>query len=237
MRFLDAAAAAGRIDGMQPAVERIGRCAGRPVFVYGDPDVDGIAATAIMVELLRRMGAPVRWRIPPGGRHGLPDGGRAGGSHGGCGARVCVDCSIGPAESREAARSGIDVLVVDHHRPIDASPLDSCRRRYGCSIPRSRGAAGAERLAAGAVALKLAEAVRQAARAGGEHDVAATQLPYDLAMLSTLADRMPLTGESRRITALASTRWRGRTARAPGAVAAGRAVRVGAERRSGSAAP
>ena len=191
-----------RIDGMQSAVERIGRCAGRPVFVYGDPDVDGIAATAIMVELLRRMGAPVRWRIPPGGRHGLPDGGVREARTAGAELVVCVDCSIGPAESREAARSGIDVLVVDHHRPIDALPLDSLPETVRVLNPALSGAAGAERLAAGAVALKLAEAVRQAANAGGAHDVAATQLPYDLAMLSTLADRMPLTGESRRITAL-----------------------------------
>ena len=191
-----------RIEGMRSAVERVGRCAGRPVFVFGDPDVDGIAATAIMVELLRQTGAQVRWRIPPGGRHGLPDGGIREARTAGAELVVCVDCSIGPAESREAARNGIDVLVVDHHRPIDSLPPDSLPETVRVLNPALSGGKGAECLAAGAVALKLAEAVRQAAQAGGAREVAATQLPYDLAMLSTLADRMPLTGESRRITAL-----------------------------------
>ena len=191
-----------RIEGMRSAVERVGRCAGRPVFVFGDPDVDGIAATAIMVELLRQTGAQVRWRIPPGGRHGVPDGGIREARTAGAELVVCVDCSIGPAESREAARNGIDVLVVDHHRPIDSRPSDSLPETVRVLNPALSGGKGAECLAAGAVALKLAEAVRRAAPAGAAREVAATQLPYDLAMLSTLADRMPLTGESRRITAL-----------------------------------
>ncbi len=191
-----------RIDGMRAAVERIGRCAGRQVFVYGDPDVDGIAATAIMVELLRRAGARVRWRIPPGGRHGMPDGGVREARNAGAALVVCVDCSIGPAEYREATRSGIDVLVVDHHRPLDSLPFESQPETALVVNPALSGREGSDGLAAGAVALKLAEAVRQAREEGGADPVAAAQFPYDLAMLSTLADRMPLTGESRRITAL-----------------------------------
>ena len=195
-----------RIDGMPAAVERIGRCAGRQVFVYGDPDVDGIAATAIMVELLRRAGAQVRWRIPPGGRHGVPDGGVREARDAGAALVVCVDCSIGPSESREATRSGIDVLVVDHHPPLDppldSLPFDSLPETALVVNPALSGRRGSDVLAAGAVALKLAEAVRQAQEEDGAGPVAAAQLPYDLAMLSTLADRMPLTGESRRITAL-----------------------------------
>ena len=191
-----------RIDGMRAAVERIGRCADRQVFVYGDPDVDGIAATAIMVELLRRAGAQVRWRIPPGGRHGVPDGGVREALDAGAALVVCVDCSIGPAESREATRSGIDVLVVDHHPPLDSLPGESLPETALVVNPALSGRRGSDVLAAGAVALKLAKAVRQAQEEGRADPVAAAQLPYDLAMLSTLADRIPLTGESRRITAL-----------------------------------
>ncbi len=191
-----------RIDGMRAAVERIGRCAGRQVFVYGDPDVDGIAATAIMVELLRRAGARVRWRIPPGGRHGVPDGGVREARTAGAALVVCVDCSIGPAESREATRSGIDVLVVDHHPPLDSLPPDSLPDTALVLNPALSGREGSDGLAAGAVALKLAEAVWRASGEGGAHPVIAAGLPYDLAMLATLADRIPLTGESRRITAL-----------------------------------
>lgn len=188
-----------RIDGMRAAVERIGRCGGGLVFVYGDPDVDGIAATAIMVELLRRAGGRVRWRIPPGGRHGLPEGGVREACRAGAELVVCVDCSIGPAESREASRSGIDVLVVDHHPPIDARTLGALPETVLMLNPALSQDGGPERLAAGAVALRLAESVHQAPDDG--RGVAAVALPYDLAMLSTLADRIPLTGESRLITA------------------------------------
>ena len=203
-----------RIDGMRAAVERIGRCGGRQVCVFGDPDVDGIAATAIMVELLGRLGARVRWRIPSGGRHGLRTGEVREAQEAGAELVVCVDCTIGPAEAREASRSGIDVLVVDHHPSLDHPSLDHPSLDHPSldhpsldDVPATAlmlnpalsGGGGSDRLAAGAVALKLAEAVRQAP--GGGHEVVASELPYDLAMLSTLADRMPLTGESRRIAA------------------------------------
>ena len=65
--------------------------------------------------------------------------------------------------------------------------------------PVLAGGAGADRMSAGAVALKLVEAVHGAT--GGREGRIAPEPPYDLAALSTLADRMPLTGENRRITA------------------------------------
>ena len=176
------------IAGMPAAAERIGRCGGQRVLVFGDPDVDGIAATAIVVELVRRQGARVRWRIPAGGRHGLRADDLHSAREAGAGLLICVDCSIGDAEAAAAARAGIDVLVVDHHRPLDRLPAEV----IVLNPQRAGRDDRTDRLAAGAVALKLAEAVQADP---------AFALPYDLAALSTLADRMPLTGENRRITA------------------------------------
>lgn len=188
-------APAPRLHGMPAAVERLRRCGGQPVYVFGDPDVDGIAATAIMVELLRRVGARVRWRIPPGGRHGLRAGDLRSAQEAGAGLLVCVDCTIGHAEAAQAARRGIDVLVVDHHRPLDGVPATVVA--LNPAVPE--GGRSDHRLAAGAVALRLAGAVRDAGEGPGRPG--APELPYDLAALSTVADRMPLTGENRRITA------------------------------------
>ncbi len=183
------------LHGMRAAVERIGGCCGEPVYVFGDPDVDGIAATAIMVELLRGAGARVRWRVPAGGRHGLRASDLQRAQEADAGLLVCVDCTIGPAEAAQAARRGTDVLVVDHHRPLDGVPATAVVLN-----PAVPGGGGLDhRLAAGAVALRLAGAVREAMDGTGR--AAAPELPYDLAALSTLADRMPLTGENRRITA------------------------------------
>lgn len=194
-------APAPRLHGMPAAVERLRRCGGQSVYVFGDPDVDGIAATAILVELLRRVGARVRWRIPPGGRHGLRAGDLRAAQEAGAGLLVCVDCTIGHAEAAQAARSGIDVLVVDHHRPLDGVP----ETVVVLNPAAPEGGRSDHRLAAGAVALRLAGAVRDAGEEPGRSDAPgrphAPGLPYDLAALSTLADRMPLTGENRRITA------------------------------------
>lgn len=192
------AAPAPRLHGLPAAVERLRRYGGQPVYVFGDPDVDGIAAAAILVELLRGVGARVRWRIPPGGRHGLRAGDLRSAQEADAGLLVCVDCTIGHAEAAWAARNGIDVLVVDHHRPLDGVPATVVM--LNPAVPE--GGRSDHRLAAGAVALRLAGAVRDAlgrSDAPGRPD--APELPYDLAALSTLADRMPLTGENRRITA------------------------------------
>lgn len=183
------------LAGMRAAVELISGCRGKPVYVFGDPDVDGIAATAIMVELLRSAGAQVRWRVPAGGRHGLRAGDLQRAQEAGAGMLVCVDCTIGPADAAQAARSGAEVLVVDHHRPLDGVP----KTAVVLNPAVSGGGDSERRLAAGGVALRLAEAVRAAA--DGPCHAAASELPYDLAALSTLADRMPLTGENRCITA------------------------------------
>ena len=183
-----------RIDGMEAAVERLCRCAGQRVFVFGDPDVDGIAATAILVELLRGLGARVRWRIPPGGRHGLHADDLRSAQEAGEQLVICVDCTIAEAEAAEAARIGLEVLVVDHHPPLDRVPETVLMLN-----PVLAGGTGADRMAAGAVALKLVEAVQ--GTTGGREGRIAPEPPYDLAALSTLADRMPLTGENRRITA------------------------------------
>lgn len=183
------------LSGMREAVERIAGCRGEPVYVFGDPDVDGIAAAAIMVELLRGAGARVRWRVPAGGRHGLRAADLQRAQESGAGLLVCVDCTIGPAEAAQAARSGTDVLVVDHHRPLDGVPATA----VVLNPAAAPGGESEHRLAAGAVALRLAGAVRAAGDGTGM--AAAGELPYDLAALSTLADRMPLTGENRCITA------------------------------------
>src|SRR5512143_4029481 len=52
--------------GMHPSVERLLWAAENqePIAVYGDYDVDGVTATALMVEVLSCLGADVRWYIP-----------------------------------------------------------------------------------------------------------------------------------------------------------------------------
>ena len=55
-----------RLKGMREAVERLRKAldAGEKMLVYGDYDADGVCSTALMIRLLRRLGANFDYYIP-----------------------------------------------------------------------------------------------------------------------------------------------------------------------------
>lgn len=93
---------------------------GSNIVVYGDYDVDGIAATTFMMELALLKGASVRYYIPHRFKQGYgfhPDVvetiARAKRR---CDLLVVVDCGTQSADAVNVARSrGIPVVVFDHH--------------------------------------------------------------------------------------------------------------------------
>jgi single-stranded-DNA-specific exonuclease len=105
---------------MQVAVNRIRRAIveKEQIFLYGDYDVDGITATALLYQCLRMLKACVDYYIP----HRLLEGY---GIHASSmpalhekGAKLIItlDCGISGYEAVEAANAlGIDVIVTDHH--------------------------------------------------------------------------------------------------------------------------
>lgn len=173
----DMARAAARIRG---AVD-----AGEAICVYGDYDVDGVCASAILSGWLRSEGAQVEVYLPS--RHsegyGLNEhavreiAGRAK-------LMVTVDCGVtSVALVALAKRLGLDVIVTDHHEPGEALP--------DCPVvnPLLGGYPFAHLCGAG-VAWKLVWAL------GGE----GAAMPWvDVAALATVADVVPLTGENRAI--------------------------------------
>ena len=109
-RFRDMDRAAARLA---DAVE-----AGTPVGVFGDYDVDGAAAAALLVNVLGMLGLPVDVHIPDRMREGY--GPNAAALHAlqerGAGLIITVDCGINAhAPLAAVASTGIDVIVVDHH--------------------------------------------------------------------------------------------------------------------------
>ena len=93
---------------------------GSKVLVYGDYDVDGIAATTFMMELALLKRARVRYYIPhrynqgygfhPGVVQNLVKSGLK------CDLLVVVDCGTNNSEAADVARSfGIPVIIFDHH--------------------------------------------------------------------------------------------------------------------------
>jgi len=192
----------------EPAVARIRRAiAGREtILVWGHDDLDGITSVAIICRLLTDLQARVRYHIPQKGkeRHGL-NGELAAELVGGSpGLVVTVDCGITNREQVAFLHSkGIDVVVTDHHEVTEPMPeaVANVDPKRPDSIYPYRGLAGA------GVALKLAMGVaRTVLGLLAAEFISVQPQQFAMAVLGTLADRVPLTGENRTIVAASMRR-------------------------------
>ncbi len=160
------------------------------VVVFGDYDVDGVCSTAILIRVLRAIGADPAWRLPSREEgYGLSEDAVRELAEQGAGLIVTVDCGVtAVAEVALARELGVEVVVTDHHRP--GATLPDCP-----IVHPALGGYPFEHLCGAAVALKLSEALRRAAGV----DPAGADADLDLAGLATLCDMVPLVGENRRI--------------------------------------
>jgi single-stranded-DNA-specific exonuclease len=188
------------------------RADGERVLVFGDFDADGLTGLAILLLVLRRLGIDaipyVPSRLEEG--HGLSRAAvRAAREHG-ASVIVTVDCgSTSQSEIAEAQAAGIDVLVTDHHRvPTESPPALAIvnPQRIDSRYPERR-------LAGSGVAFKLGQLLLADEPGGPE---AALDLA-DLATIGSVADVVPILGETRAIVRLGLDRLR--TAPRPGIVA------------------
>ena len=181
---------------IEKAIQRIQKAllSGEKVAVYGDFDVDGISATALLVKGLEWLGGHVMPYIPHRLQegHGLNSYALAELREHGASLVITADCGItGTAQMRETHKPclpALDMIITDHHLPMEELPpaiavVDPKRRdsRYPFSD-----------LAGVGVVYKLLQALYQGL--GKEND--ARQF-LDLVALGTVADMMPLIGENR----------------------------------------
>jgi len=99
---------------------------GETVAIFGDYDVDGATSAALLVLLLRRLGAEPIVYIPDRLMEGYGPSGKALVELKARGAAlaICVDCGAQAFEAlEEAHRAGLDVIVVDHHQCASLLPL------------------------------------------------------------------------------------------------------------------
>ncbi|MBQ2246694.1 MAG: single-stranded-DNA-specific exonuclease RecJ, partial [Selenomonadales bacterium] len=180
------------MKGIDKAVERIQTAIenGEKIVVYGDYDVDGITATSLMMRVLKELGADVAYFIP--NRHtegyGLNSDSLAEliELHG-AKVIVSVDCGITSVSEAETMPSGVDLIITDHHQPLDILP-----NAYVVINPKQEGCDYPEKMLAGVgVAFKLCQALWQTMR-----NEELTRY-YDLVALGTIADIVPLVGENR----------------------------------------
>lgn len=176
--------------------------AGQRITVYGDYDVDGVCASALLVDFLRSLEASVDYYIPDRRLEGY-------GVHVEAVNEIAersdllitVDCGITAHEALAAARNaGLDVIVVDHHQVPEELPVArACLnpQRDDCRYPfKSLCATGVAFLLA--VGLRRCLRERAAFEHGDEPDVRPL---LDLVALATVADMVPMTGTNRVLVA------------------------------------
>lgn len=162
------------------------------VVVYGDYDVDGTTATAIVYSFLKEFGVKVDHYIPHRYKdgYGISEDGIAFAIENKVDLIVSVDCGITAVEEAKYARAkGIDLIICDHHTAGDIIPdavavLDP--KRPDCPYPFD-GLSGA------GVGFKLVQATLT--KLGLQQSVAYKYL--DLVAISIASDIVPLIDENR----------------------------------------
>ena len=163
---------------------------GETVGVFGDFDVDGVTATALLAQGLEDLGARVIPYIPDRmaeghgpNRPALLDLSRRGAS-----VLVTVDCGITSNKEMVLAHElGMDVIITDHHEPPELLPpalaiIDP--KLGGSDYPFSE-------LSGAGLAFKLVQGLYEGLGRTWPRSL------LELAALSTVADLVPLSGENR----------------------------------------
>src|SRR5216117_3058884 len=241
------------LPNMAEAVARLflARSRAEPLVIFGDYDVDGVTATALLTEVLGALGWVVNQYLP----RRLDEGyglSREGVEN--CLAKfptqllLAVDCgSTAVASMNWLNCRGVDVIVLDHHQVSSPPPAATAlvnpqlQRAVGVSpsgqpaqaleaSPQDAGSRFRELCSAG-LAFKLAHAVVKRGRETGLAGAREFDLRplLDLVALGTIADLVPLTGENRILVTAGLQRLN--TTQRPGLVAlkrvAGSPARVG----------
>lgn len=164
------------------------------VYIFGDYDVDGITATAIMYNTLKELGADVYYRLPDRltEGYGMTTTAVKELHEKGCSLIITVDNGISCHEEIAFAKElGMKVIIIDHHTPSETLPnADAIVDLHvkGETYPYVD-------LAGCGVAFKVSCYLYDQFGFGAEEGYK----NIDLAAIGTVADVMPLTGENRTI--------------------------------------
>lgn len=180
--------------GMQQAVERIERALGdnERIMVFGDYDVDGTTAVALVFGFLARFTGNLTFYIPDryAEGYGISTQGIDKAKEEGVGLIIALDCGIKSVDKVAYANErGIDFIICDHHLPGERLPdavavLDP--KQPGCSYPFKE-------LSGCGIGFKLMQGFAQ--RNGIDFEELESML--DLVAISTACDIVPVGGENR----------------------------------------
>lgn len=116
-----------RMNDMQVAVDRLNLAMGRKerIMVYGDYDVDGCTAVALVYKFLQQFYSNIDFYIPDRYEegYGISKKGIDFAAQTGVGLIIVLDCGIKAVEEIAYAKSlGIDFIICDHHVPDEVLP-------------------------------------------------------------------------------------------------------------------
>ena len=162
------------------------------ILVYGDYDVDGTTAVALMYSFLKGFYPHVEFYIPDRYKegYGISERGVRHAAENGFKLVIALDCGIKAIDKvRLAKELGVDFIICDHHTPGDQLPpavavLDA--KRVDCGYPYKE-------LSGCGVGFKLIQAYAKAS--GIEESNLYSYL--DLLVVSIAADIVPISGENR----------------------------------------
>ncbi len=179
---------------MNIAVDRISTAVKKneKILVYGDYDVDGTTAVALMYSFLKDQYSNVDYYIPDRYKegYGVSFDGLDYAYQTGCKIVITLDCGIKAIEKVKYARTkGLDVIVCDHHYPGEEIPkalavLDP--KQPLCNYPYKE-------LSGCGVGFKLIHAYSRV------HGIPFSNISHylDLVAVSIASDIVPITGENR----------------------------------------
>ena len=115
------------MNDMQVAVDRLNLAMGRKerIMVYGDYDVDGCTAVALVYKFLQQFYSNIDFYIPDRYEegYGISKKGIDFAAQTGVGLIIVLDCGIKAVEEIAYAKSlGIDFIICDHHVPDEVLP-------------------------------------------------------------------------------------------------------------------
>jgi single-stranded-DNA-specific exonuclease len=179
---------------MDVAVQRIEEAIqnGEKVMIYGDYDVDGTTAVALVYSYFKDYFREIDYYIPDryNEGYGVSLRGIDYAAHHGFSLIIALDCGIKAVEKIDYAREkGVEFIICDHHNPGGRIPdaaavLDP--KQEGCNYPFKE-------LSGCGVGLKLVQAFGR--KAGLDDSRVYDYL--DLVVVSIASDIVPITGENR----------------------------------------
>ena len=162
------------------------------IMIYGDYDVDGTTAVALMYSFLRNLTNNLVYYIPDRYTegYGISIKGIDTAKEKGCTLVIALDCGIKAVDKIEyAKKKGIDFIICDHHTPGDEIPKAVAvlnMKRKDCPYPFKE-------LSGCGVGFKLAQAYAQRRLL----DMREVYRLLPLLAMSIASDVVPVTGENR----------------------------------------